>query len=247
MTSENIERDERSARDRSPGAEPDPLEKVLCPMCRLPVQQGAKICINCKSDLTWRRYLQVSQTTLALLTALIAVVAAVGPELKDLFASAEPRLSVILLDATASELSLLVANSGLPPGVLASATVWIEWRPKSRTPWGTVQANIKAKPMKGTVAVITSQSTQTVRLARIGGIAGATPEQVEELNQMATTTERISYFGVADEVYSLLAPVTCSLDTTFVGPRGDFTTMRPIKCGEIASFLAAAAARNAAN
>jgi hypothetical protein len=52
---------------------------VPCPVCKEPIIGGAKICINCKSDLSWKRYLPIGASTLAMLTALILAMVADGP------------------------------------------------------------------------------------------------------------------------------------------------------------------------
>ena len=63
---------------------PEELDsRTACPVCKESIVKGAKICINCKSDLSWKRYLAVSNTTLALLTALLAVAGTLGAQIKQ--------------------------------------------------------------------------------------------------------------------------------------------------------------------
>src|SRR5258706_15778244 len=46
-----------------------------CPVCGEEIKVSARKCIHCSSELTWRKYLTFSSTTLALLTALVSVIA----------------------------------------------------------------------------------------------------------------------------------------------------------------------------
>ena len=72
----------------------DPTRKVSCPACGERIRACAKVCIACKSDLTWKRLLPVGSTTLAMTTALVAVIATVAPGLKRLAETTTVRLKV---------------------------------------------------------------------------------------------------------------------------------------------------------
>jgi hypothetical protein len=50
-----------------------------CPVCAEDIRADALLCIQCKSPLDWRRYLQFSNTTLTLLIDLISVATAAAP------------------------------------------------------------------------------------------------------------------------------------------------------------------------
>jgi|SRR5579871_4990461 len=118
----------------------------LCPICLSPVPVGARICLACKSDLSWRRYLSISNTSLALLTALISVLAASAPVIKSLLTPTEAVIHLSLVQAplpnaslggplahTASEekppnkLVILVTNSGRHDGILIPTGFTFEW------------------------------------------------------------------------------------------------------------------------
>lgn len=100
-------------------------EKIPCPICRELIFRGAKLCIHCKSDLTWKRYLSISNTTLALLTALIAVVGTVGPQLQRMYFGENSRLTAAVLgEAPESGLiSVLVTNEGTRPGYVGKSSL----------------------------------------------------------------------------------------------------------------------------
>jgi hypothetical protein len=55
-----------------------------CPVCREPIRKGAKKCIHCTPTIDWHRWLAISQTTLALLVALVSVVGATALRLSEL-------------------------------------------------------------------------------------------------------------------------------------------------------------------
>ena len=95
-------------------------DRVQCPVCREPIARGARKCINCGADLDWRRYFGLGNTTLALLTALVAVVSASAPEFVKILTPKVSNLSAhyVGINAAGSALSLFVENSGREAGAI---------------------------------------------------------------------------------------------------------------------------------
>ncbi len=58
---------------------------IPCPVCREPIYKGAKKCVRCSSMLGWRGWLGISETTLALLVALVSVLGATAPRIAGMF------------------------------------------------------------------------------------------------------------------------------------------------------------------
>ena len=54
-----------------------------CIACKQTINDGATKCVHCDTIQNWRRYLVLSQSVLALLLALIAILTVVGPQLYD--------------------------------------------------------------------------------------------------------------------------------------------------------------------
>jgi hypothetical protein len=92
-------------------------DQRLCPQCAEPISPAAKLCIHCKSDLTWRRHMQVSHTSLALLIALISVVGSVAPTLVKLL-TPQDSLNADVVGSSETGLSLFVVNTGSSLAVL---------------------------------------------------------------------------------------------------------------------------------
>jgi hypothetical protein len=90
----------------------DENKLVPCPLCRELIDAKARLCKHCKSDLSWRRYFSFSQTTLALVTALIAVIGTVGPQIKVLFQPDSLEISAVLASTTASTATFQISNYG---------------------------------------------------------------------------------------------------------------------------------------
>lgn len=105
------------------------LQTVPCAMCREPIDPLAKVCKHCKADLTWRRYLPVSSTTLAIATALIAVIAAVAPQMQKLFETPNSKIRGSLIATIKGDalyepgVALLVNNAGSRIGAVLDAYV----------------------------------------------------------------------------------------------------------------------------
>lgn len=105
------------------------IQTVPCAMCREPIDPLAKVCKHCKADLTWRRYLPVSSTSLAIATALIAVIAAVAPQIQKLFETPNSKIRGGLIATIGGDVmwkpgvALLVNNSGLRIGAVLDAYV----------------------------------------------------------------------------------------------------------------------------
>lgn len=115
-----------------------------CPICGENIAATARKCIHCASELSWRRYMSLSSNTLALLTALIAVLGAVGPSIKSLFehqdafidasfvgANAQRRVRSDGREATGVAL-LLASNEGHRSGALVGAELRIVWKVNGR-------------------------------------------------------------------------------------------------------------------
>jgi hypothetical protein len=91
---------------------------VECRACRVLLPPGAKICRECKSPQIFSGYLQLGQATLALVIALISVLGALGPQIKELFATrrAELVFEVDSLRENEQQIVLFVKNLGSAEG-----------------------------------------------------------------------------------------------------------------------------------
>lgn len=116
---------------------PLPARKI-CPVCGEEIAATARKCVHCGSELNWRRHMSLSTTTLALLTAFIAVVGAVGPSIKSLFDYRDAFLNFAFVGAgslrtvqdgriTSASVILLGSNEGHAAGGLVAARLQISW------------------------------------------------------------------------------------------------------------------------
>jgi hypothetical protein len=96
---------------------------VPCAVCRESIKQGAKKCIRCGSALDWRRWLGVSETTLALLVALISVIGSTGPRIIELFTYKHSDLRLVLRPTDYQHLQLDAWNQGNTTSHVISASV----------------------------------------------------------------------------------------------------------------------------
>ncbi len=96
---------------------------TFCKQCQLPIPREARLCSHCASYQDWRRWFSISNTTLALLAALVSIVGIVAPTIHSVFHV--PRSEAILttpsLDGTT--LRIIAINRGDAPASLTAARI----------------------------------------------------------------------------------------------------------------------------
>jgi hypothetical protein len=108
---------------RSPPPQ-DPVDTdVPCPICRELIKRGARKCIHCDSALDWRRWLGVSETTLALLVALVTVIGATAPRIAELFTPKSSDLRLSVRQVNAQNLEMIGWNQGHMTSQVQSARI----------------------------------------------------------------------------------------------------------------------------
>jgi predicted nucleic acid-binding Zn ribbon protein len=96
-----------------------------CRVCSEPINVAAQKCIHCQSEQAeWRRRLSLSTSVLALLIALIAVLTASIPVLKEAITAKDSHLIFSFQGASDQSISVLVSNQGIRPGTVHFGTVW---------------------------------------------------------------------------------------------------------------------------
>jgi hypothetical protein len=114
-----------------------------CPVCGETIKQRARKCVHCDSVLDWARYLGISNTTLALLTALVAVIAQAAPVVRSALEPKDSRLHLTfmgagsrraVLDGTImnGDVVLLVSNDGAEAGGVVTGSVDVFWEAENR-------------------------------------------------------------------------------------------------------------------
>jgi len=128
-------------------AESTPPRETPCLVCREPIRIGAKKCIHCDSFLDWRRWLGISQTTLALLVALVSVVAASGPRVAQLLSRDVSELTLNIRQVFGQRLELAASNHGNRNAQLLSAHLIATRRDKTQI--GPIQLEIAGSHVVG--------------------------------------------------------------------------------------------------
>lgn len=107
-------------------AEQDPtvLEPSLCKQCKQQIPARARICSKCNSYQDWRSFVPLSNTALALITALVSVLGIAAPAVYKLIhtPNSEAALTMPLVDGTT--LRVIAANIGDAPASLIRA--WVD-------------------------------------------------------------------------------------------------------------------------
>jgi predicted nucleic acid-binding Zn ribbon protein len=106
------------AGEASKPAGPEPTKH--CPVCGELIWVGALKCIHCDTDFSWRRYLAFSNTTLALVTALISVMATSAPVIRSLLTPEGSKMSGVFagISTSGETLSMLFNNDGKRAGAI---------------------------------------------------------------------------------------------------------------------------------
>ena len=94
----------------------------LCIVCGKKIPVSAKKCTECNSFQNWRRYIHFSSTVLALIVALISVLTASVPILKETLKSDNSQITILpqTYDENKKEYIFIVANSGTKAGGISA-------------------------------------------------------------------------------------------------------------------------------
>jgi hypothetical protein len=98
----------------------------LCSACRAVVPGGSHICPTCHASQGWRSFVSVSNTTLALLVALITVATPALNAGLPLLKSPGSDIDLVLESASPAEMTFVAKNSGRSGGVLRINNVSID-------------------------------------------------------------------------------------------------------------------------
>lgn len=149
----------------------------MCPICRHSLPVGARYCIECKHDLTWRRHLGISNTALALLTALIAVAASSIDAIKKLFEPNDSAFHAQLIGTSSRDenVSLLVSNNGKRTGAVIGGAVYVS-RSVANSPNLEAQIHLEYRDPHRMPVLIKPGTADEVRfkiwfaVAKLGGV-----------------------------------------------------------------------------
>lgn len=199
-------------------------KKMQCPMCRAKIESGSKICINCKSDLTWKRFLPVGSTTLAMFTALVAVTATVAPQMKKMFDAQDSKLTAVMMGEGASDgtISLLVSNDGNRIGAVDLAYVSVPYAGKAKN----TTAGFSLKVAKEGMLFIKPNTSQQVKFTWVSGSEVADKEEMR----------RVALRNIVEfNIYLRSREHLCTLSVIATNSHGDRSPVPETKfsCGKI--------------
>jgi hypothetical protein len=130
------------AEEDAPGAAE---ETKSCPVCAEPILLPARKCIHCGSRLDWLRFFGASTTTLALATALIAVIGQVAPVVRTASQPKDSRFHFVFMGAGGGramlnesvvhgDVVLVSTNDGTKAGAIVTGFLTVKWTcPSGRT------------------------------------------------------------------------------------------------------------------
>ncbi|OCK59855.1 hypothetical protein [Bradyrhizobium sp. LMTR 3] len=101
---------------------PLPEGMKRCKVCAEPINEKAVKCIHCQAEQSWaRQRLGFSSTILSLLVALITVLTAAVPVVRDSITSKNSNLIFSFQAANDRVISVLASNTGVRPGSIGSS------------------------------------------------------------------------------------------------------------------------------
>ena len=102
-----------------------PNETVECKVCKEKILKGAKKCIKCDSYQGFRRNFNISTVVLSLVIALISIITAAAPIIKNTFTSDQSIIRFSYLKSDSKEITVVSSNIGNKPGILKGAKLCI--------------------------------------------------------------------------------------------------------------------------
>ena len=97
-----------------------------CTVCKEPINEQATRCIHCDSEQDfWRRRLGFSSTVLSLMVALVTVLTAAIPVVKNAFTTQDSNIGVSFQAANDHEISIKASNAGIRAGSIHSPHITI--------------------------------------------------------------------------------------------------------------------------
>lgn len=96
-----------------------------CKHCAAHIPLGARLCKECKSYQDWRGWLPISQTTLALVVALVSVLTAAAPTVQELITEKNSRLSMNYIGTSNGEVLMATTNAGNRPGTVLEGKIYV--------------------------------------------------------------------------------------------------------------------------
>ena len=121
----------------------DSVDTKPCPICGELIKSRARKCVHCDSALDWRKFVGLSSTTLAILTALIAVIGQSTPAVRSLWDVKNSRLHFTFISAGGTQavlqghimtgdVVLLATNDGSRAGAIVTGRLIVGWTSEKR-------------------------------------------------------------------------------------------------------------------
>jgi hypothetical protein len=227
--------DETSTSPIAPSATPIASDAKLCPVCGEEIKISARKCIHCSSDLTWRSYLTFSNTTLALLTALVSVIATGAPLIRQALEIKNSSMEFFVISGGgmsggSAYMRVLINNLGARAGTLLGGEIVVSDTKLSVLPEIHMSLSIPhanfylAKP--GETKVIDFDVSWCCR------DAGFTDTGISEFSRFITIPRGKSVSEAP------INSATCKLNLNVLNFAGGYSfPERPFPCGWLAAML----------
>jgi len=191
----------------------------VCKICGEPISTTARKCTHCDSYQDWRGGINISNTVLSLLVALVSVLAVAIPAIHEALKAKNSELRFAFQGANTEAITIFATNSGTRPGTVQSTLTL-----KVSAAGKTVEVPLTIQLRESSAATIIEPSQS--RLLDLNPPADSGP------------TERVLSHYFKDPISIDLDKASCTIPIE----SNDFRTKRstaeiPVQCKELSGFI----------
>jgi hypothetical protein len=107
-------------------AVPPPDDRAACRVCLEPIRRGASKCTKCDSFQDWRRVFSINTVVLTLIVALISVISATVPVLKEALTPHRSDVRISILEIGPDAITVVVSNLGNRAAILKRTSLRVQ-------------------------------------------------------------------------------------------------------------------------
>lgn len=100
-------------------------QTAQCPLCRWPIDPGAKYCLKCKTYRGWRKIFGLGVVVPSLVLGIMSVASVLVPRIHGLLTHYRSETAFVVYAVSKKTVTLIVTNKGLRAGFIQSASLTV--------------------------------------------------------------------------------------------------------------------------
>ena len=146
---------------------------VLCVVCKSPIHEGAKVCIQCKSTQDWTRYVFQWKEFIAVLVAVIPLFAGAYSLYQIATKVEKPKVKFFAVECNRNEVTLALANDGNAMALLSRPELFLR---RNSGPSEATSITLTFKKVEDYPVVFgAKQTASVVAFPSVGTLGGEYP------------------------------------------------------------------------